>query len=396
MATPNSESEVQFGPLIDLEEEEMERALADTWRKSTPANTKTESGYRSATGHNEALVDAVEQLGRQFMSHSGRLTEEVTRLYERMEAFDKRIAEVENCPSPVTTSSTPAADVSEGRPDEMLQALETIEKLAGQKQTSQKPRVRPSTYDGKASWEDYLAQFELVAEINGWNNSEKAIHLAVSLGDKARTTLGDLSAAERKDFKALTSTLSSRFGTENRTELFRMTLKTRSRKRDESLPELAQAIRRLTRLAYPDVPAETRGTMAQDFFVDALRDSDARWKLRQARPKSLDEALTLAVELEAFRAAERDRTGPGAKTAHAYPEEPQEACRQSTLDLQKEIEDLKAHVMRLSSGRGRPDRSCWNCGRMGHFRHQCPEGQSQRADQTNQPAGNANLPGSRA
>ena len=96
------------------------------------------------------------------------------------------------------------------------------------------------------------------------------------LGDKARTTLGDLSAAEQKDFKALTSALSSRFGTKNRTEQFRMTLKTRSRKRDESLPELAQAIRRLTRLAYPDVPAETRGTMDQDFFGDALRDSNAK------------------------------------------------------------------------------------------------------------------------
>ena len=71
MATPNSESEVQFGPLINLEGEEMERALADTWRKSTPANRKTESGYRSATGDNEALVDAVERLGCQFMSHKG-------------------------------------------------------------------------------------------------------------------------------------------------------------------------------------------------------------------------------------------------------------------------------------------------------------------------------------
>ena len=56
-----------------------------------------------------------------------------------------------------------------------------------------------------------------MAEINDWNNSEKAIHLAVSLGDKARTThvRGPLSTTERKDYEALTSALSSRFGTEN-------------------------------------------------------------------------------------------------------------------------------------------------------------------------------------
>ena len=112
-----------------------------------------------------------------------------------------------------------------------------------------------------------------MAEINDWNNSEKAIHLAVSVGDKARTTLGDLSTAERKDYKALTSALSSRFGTENRSEMFRATLKTRIRKKDEPLPELAQSIKRLVRLAFPSAPANIRDTMAQDHFIDALRDS---------------------------------------------------------------------------------------------------------------------------
>ena len=171
-----------------------------------------------------------------------------------------------------------------------------------------------------------------MAEINDWNNSEKAIHLAVSVGDKARTTLGDLSTAERKDYKALTSALSSRFGTENRSEMFRATLKTRTRKKDEPLPELAQSIKRLVRLAFPSAPANIRDTMAQDHFIDALRDSDARWKIRQARPKTLDEALTLAVELETFRTAERERSGV-MEVMHTSPEDQTEACRKTTLDL---------------------------------------------------------------
>ncbi|KAJ7387960.1 hypothetical protein OS493_001316 [Desmophyllum pertusum] len=36
-----------------------------------------------------------------------------------------------------------------------------------------KPKIRPATFSGNTSWDDYLAQFELVAEINRWNDSMK-------------------------------------------------------------------------------------------------------------------------------------------------------------------------------------------------------------------------------
>ena len=284
----DTDDEIQFGPLIDLSEEEMERALASTWRKSTPVRTEqepaTSGSAASDTKAAENLLTAVERLSCQFQSHNGKLEEEIRRLSERMEGFNSRISQVEGNRAvwtEATTASVPGQTDREKKTrveepgDELLEALDTIDKLVGERtlQTSRKPRVRPSLYDGKGSWEDYLAQFELVAEINDWNNSEKAIHLAVSVGDKARTTLGDLSTAERKDYKALTSALSSRFGTENRSEMFRATLKTRIRKKDEPLPELAQSIKRLVRLAFPSAPANIRDTMAQDHFIDALRDS---------------------------------------------------------------------------------------------------------------------------
>ena len=120
-----------------------------------------------------------------------------------MEGFNSRISQVEGNRAvwtEATTASVPGQTDREKKTrveepgDELLEALDTIDKLVGERtlQTSRKPRVRPSLYDGKGSWEDYLAQFELVAEINDRNNSEIAIYLAVSLGDKTRTTLGDL------------------------------------------------------------------------------------------------------------------------------------------------------------------------------------------------------------
>jgi len=34
-----------------------------------------------------------------------------------------------------------------------------------------KPSITPSPYDGKTSWNDYQVQFEMIAELNGWNRS---------------------------------------------------------------------------------------------------------------------------------------------------------------------------------------------------------------------------------
>ena len=44
-----------------------------------------------------------------------------------------------------------------------------------------KPLITPAPYDGKTSWDDYQVQFELIAELNGWNTSTMAIYLAASL-----------------------------------------------------------------------------------------------------------------------------------------------------------------------------------------------------------------------
>ena len=44
-----------------------------------------------------------------------------------------------------------------------------------------KPNVKPPTYDGTCSWLDYYAQFELVGELNGWNEGVKAMYLASGL-----------------------------------------------------------------------------------------------------------------------------------------------------------------------------------------------------------------------
>ncbi len=49
--------------------------------------------------------------------------------------------------------------------------------------------MKPATFDGSGSWSDYKAHFEVCAQLNGWPEREKGMHLAVSLRDKPRASM---------------------------------------------------------------------------------------------------------------------------------------------------------------------------------------------------------------
>ena len=94
-----------------------------------------------------------------------------------------------------------------------------------------------------------------------------------------------------------------------------MKLHNRVRRRDETLPELAEDIERLARLAYPEAPAEVLETLTKDQFTDALNDDETRLRVAQARPTSLSAALGIALEMESFSLAARRRVRP-VRTVH--------------------------------------------------------------------------------
>ena len=86
---------------------------------------------------------------------------------------------------------------------------------------------------------------------------------------------------------------------------YRAQLRERRWRASESLPELGQDLRRLVNLAYPTAPIEVRETLAKEQFIDALKDSEMRLRVQQARPMDLNDAIRHAVVLDAFNSAER-------------------------------------------------------------------------------------------
>ena len=97
--------------------------------------------------------------------------------------------------------------------------------------------------------------------------------MAISLRDVALQVLGDLSHEQRGNYHELVSALMRRFSPTNQSEIFKVQLKSRTRKPKGTLPELAQAVRRLTRQAYPTAPSDFLESLAKECFVEALDDS---------------------------------------------------------------------------------------------------------------------------
>ena len=103
-------------------------------------------------------------------------------------------------------------------------------------------KLKPQTYTGSDDFEQFLTQFEITSEINGWDYKAKSLYLANSLTGAARTLLNELDAVQRRDYKSLVQKLTERYGSENRAEVFRSQLKSRVKAKGESTAELAQAV----------------------------------------------------------------------------------------------------------------------------------------------------------
>ena len=87
--------------------------------------------------------------------------------------------------------------------------------------------------------------------------------------------------------------------------MYRAQLKERQWKYGENIPEFGQIILRLTTLAYPGANASLIVTLAMGNFTDFISDSEMRLKIQQTQLKVFNEAVKVAVDLEAFDKASR-------------------------------------------------------------------------------------------
>ena len=91
-------------------------------------------------------------------------------------------------------------------------------------------------------------------------------------------------------------------------KLFKSELQTHRRASNEKLVDLSSAIAKLARKAFPGAPSDLVNQLAKDRFVEALCNRELRIKIHKGLPKTLDEAVSRAIQLESIYEAESGKT----------------------------------------------------------------------------------------
>ncbi|KAK7884629.1 hypothetical protein WMY93_027752 [Mugilogobius chulae] len=224
-------------------------------------------------------------------------------------------------------------------------------------------QVKTPKYSGKADWDAFHAQFELLARAAGWSVKVKALQLALCLTDDALSCLLLLSPAERDDYGALVGALRRRFGQCNQPDVLRSELASRQRLAGEPLRVLANDIETLTRRAYAHMPAGIQSELARDQFIRALTPRELRAQTQLAHPRTLQEALELALERETVGAAAENNS----VVRNAVQEGPHQDKPAWVAELTELIRAVSLQSPRSGTRPRRGPPVCWVCGQVGHI-----------------------------
>ena len=259
-----------------------------------------------------------------------------------------------------------------------------------------RPIVMPESFAALDSeeWDSWLAHFQDCAEINGWNQERRAQFLAVRMRGAALLQLQSIPTTVRANYNDLKAALRLKFVPQERVELHKAEFRARRREKDEKLSDLSSSLRSLARKAYPEAAEELQDSLAKDQFIDALEDREIRLKLRESGPKTLDEAVSRALQIEAMYEAE-SRRGKGRSVRLVQEPPPEEKnellelIRQNTAAMnqmvavvqQQQPSASKDRNVTKENGRGLgPNagrardlrlRLCFKCHKKGHFMADC-------------------------
>ncbi len=186
--------------------------------------------------------------------------------------------------------------------------LEAEFKLVALEEEDQKVRpthkeLLPEKYDGTGSVRAFLKHFEACARVNGWDRRTARQWLEARLVGPATRILDE----SYDGYVELKDLLLSTYGPSDGADNYALELRGRRRKVGESLKDLAQAIKDLVGLAYPELDPMAKDRFARDAFKEAIEDTELRQAIFRAKPESLEESVQAAVEAEVFHRNEKQR-----------------------------------------------------------------------------------------
>lgn len=246
-------------------------------------------------------------------------------------------------------------------------------------------------FDGSTCWKDFARQFQRASRVNGWREEDLQELLCLHLEGSALEYIDSLPEVRVNTLDKLTEALENRFGAARMSTVYKAELDCRRRKEAEAIPDLGQDIRRLVQYAYPGLDTACLEELAVDRFIAALREKEHRLLVRQGRPRTLDQAVQQALDLEAWELSE-EVAGGGSRRARAAGVESAGPAEAKMMDALKEIATVMGTVVsqlstmteKMATRAAEPPRprTCFGCKQPGHFLRDCPQRQSGNAQQS--------------
>lgn len=360
----------------------------------------------------DSQVSSVSQ--HESRAGSARLSRANVRLH------DSKQAPLGSVVAPPSDRSEQAPKTGRDGPGRATQSAVSVPTSSHAPSTHRRKDVKLRSYNGDAHVEQYLAQFQVTAQLAGWPRADWGSRLVTALEGRARTILTVEPLPPYPDFELVARRLRTRFAGEASPEVWRAALESRERTDKETVTELAHAISEMMGKAFPRMDLATRAEVAVSYFVKALNDEGARRHLWTNSPRTLEEATRLALAWEnAGKTEERrhpaltkpvrvralEQTADDDADAESSKKDKKSAKAKvravsDNSQLEAQLESLTASVATMAkelaqvrqvhaagsaparkpahgyyqSQRGSGEaKVCWNCGKPGHFKRECPQ-----------------------
>ena len=161
------------------------------------------------------------------------------------------------------------------------------------------PHMKPQTYNRDEDWESYLNHFELCAKLGRWSYHDRVLYLAASLRGNAQVYYMTLMPAERSSYYTLVVKLGLRFSNARQQPMWISRLEARVRRQNESLAELGDDLRRMSRRAYSSLNNEAKEMLALNQLYKSVS-PELKYKCISKNCTSVTQAVSIIELYEAF------------------------------------------------------------------------------------------------
>ena len=242
--------------------------------------------------------------------------------------------------------------------------------------------VKLAPYDGETTeWEIFQGLVKSCQRNNGWPDAVMKTHIEQKLRGKAARVLMT-PGSDDWTLTQLMDALRERLGNEGQAPRYRDLLRSRRRKKGESLPDLYTDILKLGSFAYPGSKDEAVEEMVVDAFCNSLADEDLENKVRDREPQNVGMAFKIAVRIEARTKSKRTRQEESKTFALEAEEEEyssqarhEEVSSTSEAGVESRLYALEDRLKQLQqTSAPKRDVVCFGCGQPGHIKSNCPKG----------------------